>query len=193
MPLSRQKFKQLKQEQFSLRSKLQRATVFYVLNRTSFSGSTLSGGMASGGKNDNPRFTISSIEKLRNFNIKNFSVDFADYRISIPKHEKSLLYLDPPYDIEKPVLYGVNGHLHSNFDHDELFEILKKRDNWIMSYHNSKKAKNRYSDYEIIKPKWNYGMSKDKTSNELSILSHDISKKLLIKQRVSASVNSQSK
>lgn len=174
-PLKKEKFYELQKIQLDSKSKLERATVFFVLNRTSFSGSTLSGGMASGGKDGNPRFTKSSIEKIRHFKIKNITVKLADFKKSIPRHENTLLYLDPPYLIQSK-LYGKKGHLHKNFDHVGLAKILKKRNKWILSYNNSKEIHELYSDYTILYPDWKYGMSNNKKSREVLILSHDLAK-----------------
>lgn len=175
-PLKKEKFYELQKIQLESKSKLERATVFFVLNRTSFSGSTLSGGMASGGPHNNPRFTKSSIDKLRKFKIKNLIIQQADFKKSIPRHKNTLLYLDPPYLIQSK-LYGKKGDLHKNFDHNILAKILKKRNNWILSYNNSKEIHEIYSDYTILYPDWKYGMSHDKSSREVLILSHDIAKK----------------
>jgi DNA adenine methylase len=175
-PLKKEKFYELQKIQLGSKSKLERATVFFVLNRTSFSGSTLSGGMASGGPHNNPRFTKSSIDKLRKFKIKNLTIQQADFKKSIPRHKNALLYLDPPYLIQSK-LYGKKGDLHKNFDHNALVKILKKRNNWILSYNNSKEIHELYSDYTIMYPDWKYGMSHDKSSREVLILSHDIAKK----------------
>lgn len=172
-PLQKEKFYELQKIQLESKNKLERATVFFVLNRTSFSGSTLSGGMASGGADNNPRFTKSSIEKLQSFRIKNLTVQRADYKKSILRHKNALLYLDPPYLIQSK-LYGKKGDLHKNFDHHGLAKILKNRDSWILSYNNSKEIHELYSDYNIIYPDWKYGMSNNKKSREVLILSHDL-------------------
>ena len=174
-PLKKAKFYELQKIQLEPKNKLERATLFFVLNRSSFSGSTLSGGMASGGKDNNPRFTKSSIERLRHFRLDNLSVEFRDFKKSIPRHKNMLLYLDPPYLIESK-LYGRKGDLHKGFDHRGLAKILKNRNNWILSYNNSKEIHEIYSDYTISYPDWKYGMSNDKTSREVLILSHDIAK-----------------
>lgn len=176
-PLPKQKFYEYQKMQMESKSNLERATLFYVLNRTSFSGSTLSGGMASGGLHNNPRFTPSSIERIRNFKIKNLSVDLADFRKSIKKHPNALLYLDPPYLIENK-LYGVKGDMHKDFDHYELAKILKKRKKWILSYNaDSDKIREMYDGFQIEPLKWKYGMSKNKKSREIVILSNDIQSK----------------
>ena len=175
-PLKKEKFYELQKIQLESKSKLERATVFFVLNRTSFSGSTLSGGMASGGPYNNPRFTKSSIEKIRKFKVNNLTIQQADFKKSIPRHKNAMLYLDPPYLIQSK-LYGKKGDLHKNFDHVGLAKILKKRNNWILSYNNSKEIHELYSDYIILYPDWKYGMSRNKSSREVLILSHDIDKK----------------
>jgi len=174
MPLKRDIFYEFQREHIESKSKLERATLFFVLNRTSYSGSTLSGGMASGGLHNNPRFTPSSIERLRNFKLKNLTVELADFRESIKKHEDILLYLDPPYLIESK-LYGVKGHLHKDFDHDDLAKLLRNREKWILSYNSdSDKICDLYDGFKIKPLKWTYGMSKNKKSREILILSHDI-------------------
>lgn len=175
-PLKKEKFYELQKIQLESKSKLERATVFFVLNRTSFSGSTLSGGMASGGPYNNPRFTKSSIEKIRKFKVNNLTIQQADFKKSIPRHKNAMLYLDPPYLIQSK-LYGKKGDLHKNFDHVGLAKILKKRNNWILSYNNSKEIHELYLDYIILYPDWKYGMSRNKSSREVLILSHDIDKK----------------
>lgn len=174
-PLEKEQFYKLQQSQMKSKNRFERAVFFFVLNRTSFSGSTLCGGMASGGEDNNPRFTESSIERLRNFKIKNLSVRLADFRKSIPMHRDALLYLDPPYLIDSK-LYGSKGDLHRDFDHRNLAKLLKKRDSWILSYNNSEEIHEMYSNYAILYPDWKYGMSNNKTSRELLILSHDIAK-----------------
>ena len=174
-PLKRSDFYKLQQKHTESIDSFQRAVLFFILNRTSFSGSTLSGGMASGGIDDNPRFTKSSIERLRNFRIQNLSVDLLDFGKSIAKHPDTLLYLDPPYIIDSK-LYGIKGNLHKNFDHEAFASILKKRDKWILSYHDSAIIKDIYHDYQFVYPKWTYGMANDKRSREILILSNDLVK-----------------
>jgi len=175
-PIKRKRFYKLQKEHTKSKNSFERAVMFYVLNRSSYSGSTLSGGMASGGEDDNPRFTKSSVDRLRKFKIQNLTVQFADFEKSISKHPNILLYTDPPYLIESK-LYGIKGDLQKNFEHERLAHILKKRKKWILSYNNSKEIRKIYKGYKPKKPKWTYGMSTNKTSKELLILSNDISVK----------------
>ncbi len=168
-PLSRTKFYNLQKRYMNLGSKLERAAAFYVLNRCSYSGTTLSGGMSPG----HPRFTESSIERLRNFKASNFSVECADFREAIAKHNDAFLYLDPPY-VNGQALYGVKGDTHKDFDHQALSDILHQRDRWLMSYNDCDTIREFYEGYPILSVEWIYGMSKDKQSNEVLVLSRDL-------------------
>ncbi|MBI3639048.1 MAG: DNA adenine methylase [Thaumarchaeota archaeon] len=168
-PLSKTKFYELQKTQQEYRSKYERAAIFFVLNRSSFSGTTMSGGMSP----HHPRFTLSSIEKLANFKVSGVTVDLADFKQSIKKHRTKLLYLDPPYLINQR-LYGNNGDMHNGFDHKCLVEILQDRKLWILSYNDSDEIHKLYNSYTFYYPTWKYGMSNNKNSREVIILSHEI-------------------
>jgi DNA adenine methylase len=168
-PLSKDDFYKLQKRLPKETDTAQIAAIFYVLNRSSFSGSTLSGGMSPG----HPRFTQTSIDRISSFKIKNLKIACLDFKESIAKHPDALLYLDPPYLI-KGTLYGIKGNTHKDFDHQGLSEILKNRDNWILSYNDCPEIRELYKGYKILTPSWKYGMSTDKDSKEVIILSHDI-------------------
>ena len=168
-PLSKEAFYYLQKEQTGFETKIERAAVYYVLNRSSFSGATLSGGMSPG----HPRFTLSAIQRLRVFYNPNFIVKKSDFKAAIAQHANTFLYLDPPYLISS-TLYGKKGDAHKGFDHEALCEILKKRNYWILSYNDCEAIRTMYKDYIIISPLWKYGMSIDKTSKEVLIFSKDL-------------------
>jgi DNA adenine methylase len=166
-PMSKEKFKELQKKLLYIDDPIQQAATFYALNRCSFSGTTLSGGMSPG----HPRFNLSSINRLEKFNIYDVDFEVLDFRESIHKHKNDFLYLDPPYYIESN-LYGNKGDLHKNFDHIALYEILKNRSNWILSYNNVDMIKDLYRGYEIVYPKWGYGLGKDKKSREILVINY---------------------
>jgi DNA adenine methylase len=170
---SKEVFYDLQKNHVNTTDTFESAVEFYVLNRTSFSGSTLSGGMSNYKGNINPRFTESSVDRIRNFKIENLTVEFADFKESITKHPNDLLYLDPPYLVESK-LYGNRGNLHKGFDHKGLIKILRKRKHWILSYNDSDAIQEMYDGFQFEYPEWTYGMSKDKKSREILILSNDI-------------------
>lgn len=166
-PLEKEQFYELQKQQFNFEG-LKMAAAFYVLNRCSFSGSTLSGGMSL----NHPRFTTSSIQKVKDFKSSNLSVEHMSFHDSISKHNNTFLYCDPPYLI-KNHLYGEKGNTHKNFDHEGLCEALKNhKGGWILSYNNNNYIKDMYKGYEFVYPSWKYGMSKDKDSKEILILNY---------------------
>jgi len=134
---------------------LQQSLQYFIINRCSFSGATLSGGFSK--EASLKRFTPSSINKIK-------LLDFTN--------EKTLIFLDPPYYLEKKSkLYGNNGDMHENFNHNLLYDLIKTQKNWIITYNNCDYIKNLYKDYLIIDVNWSYGMNKSKTSAEIIILS----------------------
>jgi len=167
-PLTRSKFYHFQKTFPKIKSQEQRAAIFFVLNRASFSGTTLSGGMSP----NHPRFTPTAIEYLSRFKVEHFHVAKMDFKQSLAKHAEDFLYLDPPYLIESK-LYGTKGDAHENFDHDGLAEILTKRKGWILSYNDCEKVRKLYNGHSMVKLEWAYGMNADKKSNELLILSKD--------------------
>ncbi|HEX8071973.1 MAG TPA: DNA adenine methylase [Pyrinomonadaceae bacterium] len=167
--LTRTQFYNLQKRFIHLTDEVERAAAFFVLNRSSFSGTTLSGGMSPG----HPRFTQSAIERIKSFKVDNFHVENADYREVIPKHEDAFLYLDPPY-LNGQGLYGVKGDTHKSFDHEALADLLHKRDRWIMSYNDCPEVRELYKDKTIVSIEWIYGMSKNKQSKEVLIASPDV-------------------
>jgi DNA adenine methylase len=167
IPLEKKIFYELQDSYPS--NRLDIATQFYVLNRASFSGATMSGGMSPG----HPRFTQSSIDYLRQFFLPNLYVQKQDFHLTLSYETNSFLYLDPPYLIESN-LYGRKGNTHKDFDHHGLWKLLKNRNNWIMSYNNCDEIRDLYKDFRILFPEWKYGMSSSKQSKEIIILSNDM-------------------
>lgn len=152
--------------------KLKQSIMYFVINRCSFSGATLSGGFSA--ESSNKRFTGSSIERIRNLDLSKVTFHNLDFEPFLDRHtetdeSKCLIFLDPPYYIESN-LYGKNGDMHDSFDHKRLHECLSKRKNWIMTYNNCEYIKNLYSEFKIIETGWSYGMNKSKKSSEIVII-----------------------
>ncbi len=135
------------------------AAKIYAINRSGFSGVTFSGGYSK--RAAYARFTKSSIERVRDFSVPNISVGMADFKLSIPMHPNAFLYLDPPYrrNKKKDVLYGTKGSTHKGFDHDGLYDCLKDRKGWVLSYNKCDWVLNKYKDYAIVDAQWAYGMT----------------------------------
>jgi DNA adenine methylase len=165
---------------------LQQAFQYFVINRCSFSGATLSGGFSE--EASKKRFTLSSINKIHNLDLSFCDIYNEDFEDFIHKmyHDSSdsaratthttsnnaLLFLDPPYYLnDKSKLYGNNGDMHEKFDHQKLFETIKSKKNWIMTYNDCDYIKELYKDFIIINTNWSYGMNKSKKSSEIIIIS----------------------
>jgi DNA adenine methylase len=172
LPLTKTEFYNLQRICLSIENKLNRAVAFFTLNRCSFSGTTLSGGMSPG----HPRFTQAAIDNLKNFEITNFYPGCLDYKNVLKKHKDTFLYLDPPYANGRK-LYGDKGGLHMEFNHRDLAKNLHKRDRWLLSYNDCNLIRELYANYQFIDLSWKYGMNQSKKSNEVLIVSMDLSRK----------------
>lgn len=147
------------------------SVMYFILNRCSFSGSTLSGGFSL--ESSQKRFTPSSIERIRKLDLANFDVHNLDFEEFIFENQdaKNLMFLDPPYYLDKAsTLYGKNGDMHETFDHDRLYQCLSTQKNWVMTYNNCEYIKSLYKDFTIIEVSWTYGMNKSKQSSEIVII-----------------------
>ena len=151
---------------------LQQSIYYFIINRCSFSGATLSGGFSE--EASKKRFTQSSINKIELLdftNIEIYNSDFYDF-INDFTINNSLLFLDPPYYLEnKSKLYGNNGDMHEGFNHQLLFDTIKQKNNWIITYNNCEYIREMYKDFTIIDVDWSYGMNSSKTSSEIIIIS----------------------
>lgn len=144
------------------------SAVFFVLNRSSFSGTTLSGGCS----NPSARFTQSSIDRLRKFAEfqGKLTVNYSLWPDTLEKHTTEAMYLDPPYLID-PKIYGNRGDMHKGFDHQGLAAALRARTApWVLSYNDCAEIRNWYEGFDIQQVQWSNSMSsKKKRQQELLI------------------------
>jgi DNA adenine methylase len=155
-----------------------RAAAYFAINRSSFSGSTTSGGFSE--ESGNTRFTKSSIIKMKKTNLSNITftnLDFSDFLTNIPKEK--FIFLDPPYYLgTKSKLYGNKGDLHEDFDHDKLYSCINKKNNFILCYNDCDYIRNLYKNFTIISVSWTYGMNATKKSSEILIMPITYTKKI---------------
>ena len=147
------------------------ASMFFILNRITFSGTSLSGGYSD--EAYRKRFTESSVERLKDLE-RDLSTDMKfkltneDY--SAVLNEKNpffvedvgsiFVFLDPPYySAEDSALYGHNGDKHKGFDHERLKSCLDEcKYKWLMTYDDCDYIRELYKDYEIFPFEFAYGM-----------------------------------
>ena len=166
-PPARDDFDALQHQKFT--NDFDRAVGLFVCNRSSFGGATYSGGFCEG------RFTRNSIDRLRTFSAPNLTVkSHQDFRVSIPRHAGSVLFLDPPYPTTACNLYGRNGDLHRHFDHQALRELLHGREGWMLCYPDTAQIRQWYRHATIIPLSWAWGIGVVKCGREVLILSADL-------------------
>jgi DNA adenine methylase len=140
---------------------LEKATAFFIYNRITFSGTSLSGGFSEGAFS--LRFTESSIQRLIPFAevIQDIKLTNDDYVKLVEQNgDNVFLFLDPPYySATKSALYGKNGHLHKSFNHRKFADVMKRcRHKWLVTYDDSHYIRQLFSFANIIPWNLTYGM-----------------------------------
>ena len=170
--ITKEQFTQYRNWIMSETDELKQALYYFIINRCSFSGATLSGGFSL--EASMKRFTKSSINRLKSLNLTKLQIDNKDFEEFININIEStnaLLFLDPPYYLEKgSKLYGDSGDMHETFDHNKLFTVLSNKTNWLMTYNDCQYIRELYKDFIIIDVDWSYGMNKSKKSSEIVII-----------------------
>lgn len=140
---------------------LERAAAFFIYNRITFSGTSLSGGFSEHAFTG--RFTESSIKRLNEFAkvINGSKITNLDYEELVKKDgENVFIFLDPPYySATKSALYGKNGNMHKFFDHQKFAETMKNcKHKWLITYDDSEYIRELFSFANIIPWDLTYGM-----------------------------------
>ncbi|MDR0768445.1 MAG: DNA adenine methylase [Dysgonamonadaceae bacterium] len=148
-------------ENFGKFNDMERAAAFFVYNRITFSGTTLSGGYSE--KAFTGRFTESSIQRLNDLQkiLNGLLITNYDYEDVVQKDGKNVfIFLDPPYySATKSALYGKNGHLHKSFDHKRFAENMKNcKHKWLITYDDSLYIRDLFSFANIRSWNLTYGM-----------------------------------
>ncbi len=171
---------------FSNFSNLEQAAAFFIYNRITFSGTTLSGGFSNSAYKD--RFTDSSIKRLQIVSeiLDDMNVTNLDYSEVVNCDGSDVfIFLDPPYySATKSALYGKNGNLHKQFDHEQFADTMRNcKHKWLITYDDCEYIRNLFSFANITPWNLTYGMrnvSKNSTQkgNELFIANYEIDKSL---------------
>lgn len=140
---------------------LERGAAFFIYNRITFSGTSLSGGFSEHAFTG--RFTESSIQRLNQFAkvINGSTITNLDYEELVKREgENVFIFLDPPYySATKSALYGKNGNMHKSFDHVKFAENMKNcKHKWLITYDDSEYIRNLFSFANIMPWELMYGM-----------------------------------
>lgn len=122
---------------------------FFLVNRCSFSGATLSGGLK---KNLRDRFKPSSIDRILDCYVimKDFGITGVDFQGPVEKGgDRVFLFCDPPY-VDAERLYGKNGDLHKGFNHLKLARLLRESHHlWMLTYDDNPIIRDIYKGFDI--------------------------------------------
>jgi DNA adenine methylase len=142
---------------------------YYYFNHNLSYGPGFLGWMSSVYANEKTYYRL--LERVRNFNVKNISIESASFEEVIPKFKFDFLYCDPPYYLGKDStlfrgLYPQRNFPihHNNFNHELLRELLlNHKGGFILSYNDSPTIREWYKDFEIIELPVQYTMGQGET------------------------------
>lgn len=143
-------------------TEFERAVRFFVLNRITFSGVVESGGYSQHAFEG--RFTESAIERVAKMGciLEGIKITHLDYRELLKTGGKEVFtFLDPPYfKATKSRLYGKNGILHTEFNHDDFAREVKAcKHSWLITYDDSPEIRSNFSFATICEWELQYGMN----------------------------------
>ena len=124
-----------------------RAILFYIINKCSFSGLTESSSFSKAASNSN--FSIRGIERLPEYSdlIHRWNITNVSYEELVSDETLTFIYADPPYDI-KDALYGHKGDKHRGFDHAKFADTMDKcLCNVMISYNNHPEIVQRFLEW----------------------------------------------
>ena len=138
-----------------------KAVAFFVFNRITFSGTTESGGFSNAAFQK--RFTKSCIERVLSLSeiLPQTKITNYDYEEVIKASGKDVfIFLDPPYySATRSALYGKNGSLHKNFDHERFANVMMHTEHkWLITYDDNKYIRDLFSFANIKSWDLTYGM-----------------------------------
>ena len=158
-------------KEFEIDDTQARALAFFIINRITFSGTSMSGGYSQ--ESFDKRFTPSSIDRLEKIGplLQDTKITCLDYSELLRKPgEDVFIFLDPPYyTATKSALYGKNGELHKGFDHERFAEEVKNcQHKWMITYDNCEYIRDMYKDYNVIDHEFAYGMRNAVKGNDMT-------------------------
>lgn len=139
-----------------------RAVRFFVLNRITFSGLVEAGGYSQ--QAFDGRFTESAVERVAVLGeiLQGVKITNLDYQKVVVEGSKSVFtFLDPPYlKATKSRLYGKNGILHTDFNHNTFAITMKAcRHSWLITYDDSPEIRKNFYFAHIHEWELQYGMN----------------------------------
>jgi DNA adenine methylase len=147
-------------------------------NRTTFSGILNSGPI--GGKTQSSKYSINcryniktlrkQLAECRELLVERTIVSNLNFADHLQLQTNNPIYLDPPYFKMGKYLYT---EYMKNEEHLELYNFLKNRKNWVLSYDDCDEIRSMYTNFNIVDMQGAYSIVGKKTTwnkkNELII------------------------
>lgn len=165
-----------------LHDRIENASNYYIRNRISFSGMTYKYAYS---KDAHIKFLNSNYaQKLRYASelmqgVEIYNKDYSEVLQDINDYDNIFVFLDPPYYSNKNnKLYGLDGKIHLDFDHERLRKfIYDKRNNFkfLITYDKNDYIMNMYKDFcEIDTYNLQYCMQSNKEGKSKMVLEYAI-------------------
>jgi DNA adenine methylase len=138
------------EESIDQKEEFETACLWYILNKLSYSGMSMIGSYAPLAWDQN--FTDKCISNLpetsKLLNTVKFNITNEDYNLLlIEPGDNVFIFLDPPYKIPHK-LYGKEGNLHEQFNHQRFVENVKECSHkWMITYNQDKDIEEWFSQY----------------------------------------------
>lgn len=171
-PLTPQSFKELQQRCADRSTSIADAAAYLAVNRSSFSGSTLSGGFSKSAATG--RFNDALIERVRQFRNSRITVQQGSFEDTISSGF-DFIFADPPYWLAGSAnkLYGERGNMHDEFDHLLFRQLMGDIPTpWLVTYNDAPQLRELWRDFHLTPASWAYGMNSSKQSSELIITNY---------------------
>jgi DNA adenine methylase len=155
-------------------SEFDTACLWYILNKTSYSGMSMIGSYAKQAWDQNfSENCIANLPKVSDLmhSVENVKITNDDYVSLLNNNGKNVfIFLDPPYKIPHS-LYGKDGELHRAFNHQKFLNNIKDCNHkWMITYNDDFDIKQWYSEYKQLPWSLTYTMkSAERTENIATI------------------------
>jgi DNA adenine methylase len=113
------------------------------------------------------------VNHIRSYHNPKLHVEEQTFDQVIPHYQNDLLYLDPPYyldkDADNKMLKGMYPNCnidvhHKGFDHEKLRDLLHNhKGSFILSYNNCETIREYYKDFDFHYPEWHYSYQAGET------------------------------
>jgi DNA adenine methylase len=170
MPVDKAAFLNMRATVLQEGDPIEKAAMYFCINRCSFSGATLSGGFSQQAADG--RLTAASLEVMKACKLQGVQITGVDCLAFLEQHpetSETLVFADPPYHIGT-YIYGKDGDMHESFNHAAFATAIQKRRDWILTYNDSPYIRDLYKGCRIFQESWSYGMNATKKSSEIIIL-----------------------